>query len=378
MIPGVPVRRLQSTHELAKRSGCVLLLCTLGMAFTGQVLRFDQNAYWGLGIGVAILARTPVLGAPLTTLMLGGPIIGGETLSRFFTLHVFVIPGLIIALVSLHLRLVLTAGINEYPTAGKRVDPATYHDDYEALLAREGVPFVPKAIGKDLVFAGCLLLAILICAAVLGPNGPNGPPDPTLIETSPAPDFYFLPLFSAFALLPPYTETFLVLVGPVVGIGVLFMVPFLSNTGEKSVRRRPWAAISVILIMLTLSVLAYLGTFTPWSPVMDAWSGAPTPVDMVQGRSPLELQGALVLQVKQCRSCHSLDGEGGTCAARPRYGGDPPHPRPAHPPGAAGQRQHARTATSPPRRSHRAGGVHANLRRATNRRARSAVAATGS
>lgn len=298
-------------RELTWISGCVLLLCTLGMAFTGQVLRFDQDAYWGLGIGVAILARTPVLGAPLTTLMLGGPIIGGETLSRFFTLHVFVIPGLIIALVSLHLRLVLTAGINEYPTPGKRVDPDTYHEEYEALLAREGVPFVPKAIGKDLVFAGCLLLAILTCAAVFGPAGPNGPPDPTLIETSPRPDFYFLPLFSAFALLPPYTETFLMLVGPAVGIAILFMVPFLSNTGEKSVRRRPWAAISVVLIMLTLSVLAYLGTFTPWSPVMDAWSGAPTPVELVKGRSPLALQGALVLQSKQCRNCHSLGGQGG-------------------------------------------------------------------
>jgi ubiquinol-cytochrome c reductase cytochrome b subunit len=45
--------------------------------------------------------------------------------------------------------------------------------------------------------------------------------------------------------------------------------------------------------------------------VMDAWSGAPTPVDMVKGRSPLALQGALVLQVKQCRNCHSLGGEGG-------------------------------------------------------------------
>lgn len=298
-------------RELTWISGCVLLLCTLGMAFTGQVLRFDQDAYWGLGIGVAILARTPVLGAPLTSLLLGGPIIGGEALSRFFTLHVFVIPGLIIALVSLHLRLVLTAGINEYPTPGKRVDPATYHEEYEALLGREGVPFVPKAIGKDLVFAGVVLLAILTCAAVFGPAGPNGPPDPTLIETSPRPDFYFLPLFSVFALLPPYTETFLMLVGPAVGIGILFMVPFLSNTGEKSVARRPWAAISVILIMLTLSVLAYLGTFTPWSPVMDAWSGAATPVDMVKGRSPLALQGALVLQEKQCRNCHSLGGQGG-------------------------------------------------------------------
>jgi ubiquinol-cytochrome c reductase cytochrome b subunit len=298
-------------RELTWVSGCVLLLCTLGMAFTGQVLRFDQDAYWGLGIGVAILARTPVLGAALTSLVLGGPIIGGETLSRFFTLHVFVIPGLIIALVSLHLRLVLTAGINEYPRPGHRVDPSTYHAEYEALLAREGVPFVPGAIGKDLVFAGCLLLAILACAAIFGPAGPNGPPDPTLIETSPRPDFYFLPLFSAFALLPPYTETFLMLVGPVIGIGVLFALPFLSGTGEKSARRRPMAVIAVILSMLTLSVLAYLGTYTPWSPVMNAWSGAPTPIEFVRGRTPLELEGAVVLQAKQCRNCHSLGNQGG-------------------------------------------------------------------
>lgn len=298
-------------RELTWITGCVLFLCVLGMAFTGQVLRFDQDAYWGLGIGTAILARTPLLGAPLTSLLLGGPIIGGETLSRFFTLHVFVLPGLIIALISVHLRLVLAAGINEYPRPGQPVDPATYRDEYEALLQKEGVAFVPHAIGKDLVFAGVLLLAILGCAAILGPAGPNGPPDPTLIETNPRPDFYFLPLFSVFALLPPYTETFLMLVGPAVGIVILFLVPFLSNAGEKSARRRPVAVVGVILIMLSLSVLAWLGTYSPWSPVMDAWSGAPTPIEMVKGRSPLELQGALVLQAKQCRNCHSLGGQGG-------------------------------------------------------------------
>lgn len=298
-------------RELTWITGCVLFLCVLGMAFTGQVLRFDQDAYWGLGIGTAILARTPVLGGALTSLLLGGPIIAGETLSRFFTLHVFVIPGLIIAMISVHLRLVLAAGINEYPRPGQPVDPATYHDEYEALLQREGVAFVPHAIGKDLVFAGFLILAILACAAILGPAGPNGPPNPTLIETNPRPDFYFLPLFSVFALLPPYTETFLMLVGPAVGIVILFLVPFLSNSGEKSARRRPVAVVSVILIMLTLSVLAWLGTYSPWSPVMDAWSGAPTPVEMVKGRSPLELQGAVVLQAKQCRNCHSLGGQGG-------------------------------------------------------------------
>ena len=298
-------------RELTWITGCVLFLCVLGMAFTGQVLRFDQDAYWGLGIGTAILARTPVLGAPLTALLLGGPIIAGETLSRFFTLHVFVVPGLIIAMISVHLRLVLAAGINEYPRPGQPVDPATYRDEYEELLKKEGVAFVPHAIGKDLVFAGVLILAILACAAWFGPSGPNGPPNPTLIETNPRPDFYFLPLFSVFALLPAYMETFLMLTAPAIGVVILFLVPFLSNTGEKSARRRPVAVVGVILIMLTLSVLAWLGTYSPWSPVMNAWSGAPTPAEMVKGRSPLELQGAVVLQAKQCRNCHSLGGQGG-------------------------------------------------------------------
>jgi ubiquinol-cytochrome c reductase cytochrome b subunit len=69
--------------------------------------------------------------------------------------------------------------------------------------------------------------------------------------------------------------------------------------------------VSVIAILLVLGVLSYLGAKSPWSPVMDAWSGAPVPVAYVKGRTPLQLQGALVLQVKQCRNCHSLGGEGG-------------------------------------------------------------------
>jgi ubiquinol-cytochrome c reductase cytochrome b subunit len=298
-------------RELTWIVGVFLFLCTLGMAFTGQVLRWDQDAYWGLGIGAAMMARLPLIGRELVALMLGGLIIAGETLSRFFTLHVFVIPGLIIALVSVHLRLVLTKGINEYPEPGKLVNKETYHEEYEALLKKEGVPFYPKAIDKDLIFNGFLIIAILTCAAVFGPFGPNGPPDPTLINTVPRPDFYFLPLFSVFALLPPYMETFLILTAPVVGIALLFVLPFLSGTGEKSARRRPVAVLSVIFIFLTLSVLAYLGLSSPWSPHMDAWSGDPTPIAYVMDRTPLELQGAVVIQNKQCRNCHSLGGRGG-------------------------------------------------------------------
>jgi ubiquinol-cytochrome c reductase cytochrome b subunit len=67
----------------------------------------------------------------------------------------------------------------------------------------------------------------------------------------------------------------------------------------------------VLLAFLTAGLLAYLGTFAPWSPHMDAWSGAATPFEYINGRSALELQGALLIQGKQCRNCHSLGGEGG-------------------------------------------------------------------
>jgi ubiquinol-cytochrome c reductase cytochrome b subunit len=298
-------------REMTWISGVVLMLCTLGMAFTGQVLRFDQDAYWGLGIGASMLGRVPVIGSNLVHLMLAGPIIAGETLSRFFTLHVFVIPGTIIALVSLHLRLVLTKGINEYPVPGKRVERQTYVEEYEALIKKEGVPFFPKAISKDLVFSGLVMLGILGCALYFGPEGPHGAPDPTQINTVPKPDFFFLWLYAVLALLPDYLETILILTVPVIAIGLLFALPFISGTGEKSARRRPVAVLSVIIIFLTLGTLNYLGTYSPWSPQMSAWSSEATPVKYVKGRSPLQLQGALVLQSKQCRNCHSLDGSGG-------------------------------------------------------------------
>ena len=76
------------------------------------------------------------------------------------------------------------------------------------------------------------------------------------------------------------------------------------------------AVLGVLLIVLTVVTLAGLGIVVPWSPVMDAWSALPTPEAYVQGRTPLELQGALVIQNKQCRNCHSLGAKGASVARR--------------------------------------------------------------
>src|ERR1700760_5098897 len=138
-------------RELTWILGVFLLLMTLGMAFSGQVLRFDQDAYWGLGIGASISSRVPIIGPVVVKLMLGGPIIAGATLSRFFALHVFVIPGMLIAFVGLHVLMVLKLGINEWPMPGRLVRRADYLEKYHDLTHTDGVPFVPYGVLKDVV-----------------------------------------------------------------------------------------------------------------------------------------------------------------------------------------------------------------------------------
>src|SRR5205085_2305128 len=157
-------------RELTWIVGVLLLLMTLGMAFTGQVLRFDQDAYWGLGIGVSIASRVPVMGPWLVNLLLGGPIIAG--------------------------------------------------------------------------------------AAILGPFGPGGAPDPTIIQTAPRPDFFFLWLYAVLSLLPPSLETPALLIGPAIVLLVLLALPFVSGEGEKSWRRRPIAVLTILLLAVAL------GSFT--------------------------------------------------------------------------------------------------------------------
>jgi ubiquinol-cytochrome c reductase cytochrome b subunit len=298
-------------RELTWIVGVFLLLMTLGMAFTGQVLRFDQDAYWGLGIGASIASHVPILGPAIVKLMLGGPIIAGATLSRFFALHVFVIPGMLIGFVCLHLLMVLKLGINEWPMPGRLVRRATYANEYHELTKKDGAPFVPYAVWKDLFFAASILLAVAACALYFGPFGPTGVPDPTIIQTAPKPDYFFLWLYALLSLLPPAMETPALLIGPVIAILALLLLPFLSGEGEKSWRRRPIAVLTVLLIAVTLGTFTHLAGLAPWSPHMNAWSGDPLPMRLLHGTTALERQGALVFQVKQCRNCHSLGETGG-------------------------------------------------------------------
>jgi len=297
-------------RELTWVVGVFLLVCVLGMFFSGQILRWDPDAYWGLAVAGSMAGRVPLIGPDLVRLVLGGEIIGASSLSRFFTLHVFVIPGTLVALLAVHLWLVLKCGISAAPKPGELVDPAVYDQQYEEEVKR-GVPFLGDALLKDVLFSALATIVVVAIAAWLGPKGPTHPPDPTLGGANPRPEWPFLWLFAMLALSPRDIETFIMLVFPLVVIGMLLLVPFISNRGERAPSRRPVAVLSVIVIYTCLGVFTYLGATAPWSPKMDAWTADAVPVSMVKQSNVAELVGASVFQYKNCRNCHALDGIGG-------------------------------------------------------------------
>jgi ubiquinol-cytochrome c reductase cytochrome b subunit len=298
-------------RELTWVLGVFLLLLTLGMGFTGQVLRYDQDAYWGLGIGASIASRVPVIGPYAVHALLGGPIIGGATLTRFFALHVFVIPGLLGAFAGLHIWLTLKLGVNEWPMPGRIVRRSTYIHEYNELAHKDGIAFVPGAAWKDLFFSAAIYAAVALCAVVFGPFHVGGPPDPTIIQTAPKPDYFFLWIYSILSYLPDALETPFLLIVPPIAIGLLLLLPFVAGEGEKHWSRRPVAVLTLITLAISLAVLNHLGTYEPWSPHMTAWSGNPLPIAKIHAEMPLQRQGAIVFQGKQCRNCHEVGGLGG-------------------------------------------------------------------
>jgi ubiquinol-cytochrome c reductase cytochrome b subunit len=297
-------------RELTWVLGVFLLLCTLGMFFSGQVLRWDPDAYWGLAVAGSMAGRVPILGPTVVRLVLGGAVIGGASLSRFFALHVFIIPGALLLFLVFHLWLVLRKGISEPPVPGRPVDPRTYDEQYEHEL-QKGVPFLGDAMSKDILVSAVAVILVVVLSAALGPKGPSLPPDPTMGNANPRPEWPFLWLFALLSLSPPGAETFIILVFPVILIAVLLLVPFLNNRGERAPSRRPVAVLAVVVIYATLGVLTYQGAESAWSPRMTAWSGDPVPEDVVRRSTLLQLQGALVLQNKNCRNCHALEAVGG-------------------------------------------------------------------
>ncbi len=295
-------------REMGWITGAMLLLLTLGMGFTGQLLRWDQNGLWSVVVGAEQAGRLPLVGKEVAHGILGGATVGDATLSRFFSLHVFVIPALIFAILGLHLFMVIRNGISEPPVAGEPVERKSYRQRYRELLAKRGRPFWPDAAWRDVVFAVLVIAVLVILAWTIGAPAVSRPPDPTNINANPRPDWYLLWYFALLALLPSGTEAWVIVGGPLLLGAVLICLPLAFGTGERHPRRRPWAVAVVLVIVTMIAALSIEGYRSPWSPDFEAER---LPASVVGTDRVPVARGAVLFHDKGCEYCHRIDGFGG-------------------------------------------------------------------
>ena len=123
-------------RELNWIIGVLLLATGLFEGLTGYLLPFDQTAYWATVVAININGTAPFVGPFLASLLRGGAEIGPDTLSRFYSLHMLLVPGALMALIGLHLYLVVRLGVSSPPWSGEAAGAAR---ETEAPPARAGL-----------------------------------------------------------------------------------------------------------------------------------------------------------------------------------------------------------------------------------------------
>jgi len=295
-------------RELVWILGVILLLLVLGFGFTGYLLPWDQKAYWATEVGTEIPASAPVIGPLLKQVMRGGDEIGQATLTRFYALHVAILPMLLLLTMGAHLLLVWRQG----PTS------PGYPVGEEAPKASR---FVQHQLFKDAV-AMFVAVVVIFALALLRPvhlellADPSGLLDP---HYKPRPEWYFLFLFQFLKdvgrVAPWLPEWIPALVIPGVGVAYLLLLPWIDRTPERRVRRRPLVVgvLAVALVgMVALTAEAYLDA--PRNKKLRDVAYGELTDEGRRERDPAFLsaaeRGATLLEEKGCLACHVYRGQG--------------------------------------------------------------------
>ncbi len=238
-------------REITWFSGVGLLGLALGFGFTGYLLPWNTLAYFATKVGTEITGVVPVVGLFLARILRGGDEVTGATLTRFYGIHVAVLPALATLLIGLHLYLVQKLGMSVPPGVERVGGP------------RRAMPFFPSFLLRDLV--GWLsALAILAALAAYYPIELGQKADP--FASAPAgirPEWYFMFMFQTLKYLPSYILGIEGEVVGVVGFGLgglfLLLIPLLDRRtarGEPS-RMFTWIGIAIIAYMVVLTYLGY-------------------------------------------------------------------------------------------------------------------------
>ena len=235
-------------REITWLIGSGLLLVTLAFGFTGYLLPWDQRAYWATVVGTEIAGGVPIVGDMLLQLLRGGADVTGDTMSRFFGIHVLVLPLALGGLLGLHLLLVHQLGL----ASPKRPEPRAPTPEVEAEPLR---PFFPNYILDELV-AWYVLLAVLVVLASVFPAGLEEVANPLQTPAHVKPEWYYLGVYQLLKVVPIKVIGILI---PIVGVGVLIVWPFLDRSREVLVRRRKVVVGGATLVLVALAVLTWMG-----------------------------------------------------------------------------------------------------------------------
>ncbi len=274
--------------------GVGLFLLTLGLSFTGYLLPWDQLAFWAITVGTNIAGYAPVIGLKLKYLMLGGNVVGQEALTRFYALHVIVLPTVALLMLAVHLwRVRKDGGLSRPDEPGDIVQQIQLkqlptNKTYGLMeLARGTTPQVGKN-PEDEVFAWPhlvfreLLLFLLVTAMVLflaifwnAPleelANPIHPPNPAKAP------WYFLGLQE----LVSYSAFWGGVVVPGLLVTALVLLPYIDRqrkgvghwfARERVVANTIFSVCLVIAVVLTIIGTSFRGPNWGW---VEPWKNAP-------------------------------------------------------------------------------------------------------
>jgi cytochrome b6 len=246
-------RAYRKPRELTWISGVFLLFIVLGFGFSGYLLPWNTRAFFATKVGTEVAGQLPLFGHSIMVMMRGGEDVSGATLTRFFGLHVVILPSIAASMLICHLWLVQQFGISLPPSIELRWN--------ENASQRNEMRFFPNFFLRELM-GWYLVFGLLICLAVFLPWQLGVKADPfTPAPPGIKPEWYFLAQFQTLKLLPSRA---LFVDGEVLGIvafglgatlwvGLPFIEQMLGDGGRRSVR------LGILVALLYLAVMSVLG-----------------------------------------------------------------------------------------------------------------------
>lgn len=289
--------------------GTVLFFGLIFMSYTGYVLRWDERAVYGVRVLTHMMARVPLVGEWLVNVVQGGPELGAPTLTRYYSLHVILLPVLLSAVVGYHLYLVILRGVTspaeqEQPIYTSEQQKEVYHAEAES--PDRGEPFHPYTTMKSGVMAGVVFAVAVALTIAVGPRELQA--EANLIRPAQPSEEWWLWWYSALiALLPTWVAPWFVVVFPPLAFLLIAALPFLDRGPNRGMRRRPIAVGLVVLMVIALLVLTDLRRRSDWT----GWPDPKPPPVPAGARldGPAE-EGRVLFARYGCNSCHAVSGHG--------------------------------------------------------------------